>query len=669
MRYSVLFLVSLLLIVSTPAEEVVLRPGETLEGLAERALGQAGLWRLLLSVNEDLALRDPRPGEHLALPGPEVGWAELVAGNGHVVIGRDHGGFEPLHPDTAVAPGDTARTGELSTAELSVGGTRVILSPSTGLRLEGVIRSDEATSTLLEILYGRVRVVLEAVLGDGDEFRISGPTAVAIVRGTDFEISVPEPGVTQIAVFRGRVLVEPRLLGKPTEGSFELGPGEGAIIREHGVNLVGLPGEPRPIRPADGAVLVFAADSRRSVCFDWEAPGGATRASFQLAADPAFTRLYDERVTAGDGLRLELAPGEYYWRVAAVDDNGLRGPFGPARSFGVVIDDTPPELEIQGWRLGGGGRTLIVWGETVDAVNLVVGTGPVPLSGDGAFEVTVPTSAYGGSLPLVARDEAGNSKEYRLVFRIPDLPVGLVGPTGGTGLNALVSTQSLEPWSLRVSLGADYYDWLIGTTPPEYNPLLRSAQPWIAASLGLGGWGEFALKAPYVNMIFSGGETFAGMGDLMLAGKLSPPQTSNFTYAVYTRAALPTGPEYPETDGVAFYRPPVDLGLSTPNGRVALVAGLALQYDFLKGGLLCNLGYDFTGEGGLQGGLGFVWAATGWLSLSLEGQYSVSPLNDFSLIPGFHFRAADLELSLHLSVPLAEDEVLEAGIAVILFEL
>ncbi len=670
MRRSVLFLVPLLLVSSIPAEEVVLRPGESLEGLAERALGQAGLWRLLLSVNEGLAERDPRPGELLRLPGPEVGWAELVAGNGHVVIGRDHGGFEPLYPDTAVAPGDTARTGELSTAELSVGGARVTLSPNTGLRLEGIIRSDEAASTLLELLYGRVRSVLEAVLGDGDEFRISGPTAVAIVRGTDFEISVPGPGVTQIAVYRGRVLVEPRLLGEATAERFELGPGEGAVIREHGVTRVDLPGEPRPVQPGEGAVLVFSADARRGVRFDWEAPAGATRASFQLAADPVCTRLYEEReLAAGDGLRLELAPGEYHWRVAALDDNGLRGPFGPVRTFSVVIDDTPPELDIRGWRLGGGGRTLTVWGETVDAVNLVIGTGPVPLSGDGAFEVTVPTGAYSGSLSLVVRDEAGNSKEYRLVFRLPDLPVGLVGPTGGTGLSSLLSARSLKPWGFRIALGADYYDWLVGGTFPEYTPLVRAVQPWMAASLGLGGWGEFSLKAPYVNQIFYDGETFAGMGDLALEGKLSPPAPGDFSYALYAKLAFPTGPTYPERDDVANYRPPVDMGWQTPDGSAALAAGLALQYDFLKGGVLLNLGYDFTGEGGSQGGLGFIWAATDWLSLSVEGQYNLSPLNDFSFIPGFHFRAADLELSLYVSLPLAGNEVLETGLAIVLFEL
>ena len=110
--------------------------------------------------------------------------------------------------------------------------------------------------------------MLEAVLGDGDEFRISGPTAVAIVRGTDFEISVPGPGVTQIAVYRGRVLVEPRLLGEATAERFELGPGEGAVIREHGVTRVDLPGEPRPVQPGEGAVLVRSVPAELAVLRD-----------------------------------------------------------------------------------------------------------------------------------------------------------------------------------------------------------------------------------------------------------------------------------------------------------------------------------------------------------------------------------------------------------------
>jgi hypothetical protein len=668
MRHSFILLSVLLSLCPAFGDEAVLRPGESLEGLAERALGQAGLWRLLLAVNEGLAGREPGPGERLTLPGPEVGWAELVTGNGHVVVGRDHGGFEPLHPDTAIAPGDTARTGELSTAELSVGGVRVTLSPSTGLRLEGVVRSEEAASTLLELLYGRVRVVLEAALGDSDEFRIRGPTAVAIVRGTDFELSAPDAGVTRIAVYRGRVRIEPRLGGEP----FELGPGEGAVVREHGVVQVDLLDGPAALRPDDGETLVFAADARRSVRFAWDAPEGATRVFFQLAADPGCALLREERELAADGeLRLELAPGEYYWRAAAVDDNGLRGPFSPVRRLRVDIDDTPPELEIGGWRLGGGGRTLTLWGTTVDAANLVVGTSPVPLSGDGGFEATVPAGAYDGSLPLIVRDTAGNSKEYRLVFRLPDLPVGLVGPTGGTGLSTLSSARILEPWALRVALGADYYDRLLGSTIPEYVPLARAVQPWLAVSLGLGGWGELSLEAPYVNQIFTDGEAFAGMGDLSLEGRLSPPVSGDLAYALYARLALPTGPSYPERDEGARYRLPVDLGPGTPDGRANLAAGLALQCDFLKGGILLNLGYEFAEGGGLEGGIGFVWAATDWFTLSVENQYGLSTYKEYSFIPGFHFRVADLEISLTLGVPLGGggDGALEAGLAVILFEM
>ncbi|OGD75318.1 MAG: hypothetical protein A2Y64_05485 [Candidatus Coatesbacteria bacterium RBG_13_66_14] len=255
------------------------------------------------------------------------------------------------------------------------------------------------------------------------------------------------------------------------------------------------------------------------------------------------------------------------------------------------------------------------------------------------------------------------------MFHIPDLPVGLVGPTGGIGLSTLASARGPEPWSLRVSLGADYYDRLVGLTFPEYVPLERVVRPWMAVSFGLGGWGEFSLEAPYVNQIFAGGETFGGMGDLELAGKLAPPAPGDFAYALYARAVLPTGPTYPERDNVADYRPPVDLGPGTPDGRAALAAGLALQYDFLKGGVLGNLGYDFADGGGLEGGIGFVWAATGWFTLSVEGQYALSTYNESSLIPGFHFRVADLEFSLTLGVPLDGDGALETGLAVVLFEL
>jgi hypothetical protein len=96
---------------------------------------------------------------------------------------------------------------------------------------------------------------------------------------------------------------------------------------------------PAPVAPADGAVLALGVPH-----FEWRGDVVATPAAMgaydiQLAADPAFARLADEDRVAAVIRRYvpdrELAPGDYWWRVAAAGPAGTRGPWSAARRFSV----------------------------------------------------------------------------------------------------------------------------------------------------------------------------------------------------------------------------------------------------------------------------------------------------------------------------------------------
>lgn len=96
---------------------------------------------------------------------------------------------------------------------------------------------------------------------------------------------------------------------------------------------------PAPAEPSDGAMVTTGIPH-----FEWHGgmaatPEGMTACDIQVAGDEEFRRVVDEdRIAAV--IRwyvpdMELAPGDYWWRVAGVDAGGKRGPWSAARKFSV----------------------------------------------------------------------------------------------------------------------------------------------------------------------------------------------------------------------------------------------------------------------------------------------------------------------------------------------
>jgi len=79
--------------------------------------------------------------------------------------------------------------------------------------------------------------------------------------------------------------------------------------------------------------------------FHWsQAPNGY---HFQLAQGQDFKTLIMEQVEQSENrlqLKTPLSPGDYYWRVAARDAQGKRGPFSNPQHFEYRIKPHPPEL-------------------------------------------------------------------------------------------------------------------------------------------------------------------------------------------------------------------------------------------------------------------------------------------------------------------------------------
>lgn len=131
---------------------------------------------------------------------------------------------------------------------------------------------------------------------------------------------------------------------------------------QHRLTIDARPEPPFAISPADGAVLAEARP-----LFKWTRREGNVGYRFQLARDAAFAEpLLDRADLRNDSLAPgdDLPPGEYYWRIAAIDETEGQGPFGGAQRLRRLPG--APALELRAreqkpairWQPGGAGERL-----------------------------------------------------------------------------------------------------------------------------------------------------------------------------------------------------------------------------------------------------------------------------------------------------------------------
>ena len=116
----------------------------------------------------------------------------------------------------------------------------------------------------------------------------------------------------------------------------------------------------RPEPPAYLAPRGHAKAPVGKVDFAWAANANASRARLQVATDPAFGQVIDDRDNLDTAnLSADIAqPGTYYWRLASIRPSGDHGPFGDPQSFELRPLPEPPT----GGRSADGKSLVFKWG-------------------------------------------------------------------------------------------------------------------------------------------------------------------------------------------------------------------------------------------------------------------------------------------------------------------
>lgn len=214
------------------------------------------------------------------------------------------------------------------------------------LRGSRILRSRRS---FMIVVTGRLRGRMDGSASGNVKLQIALPTGLAEIdtrdsldQKTEFEINVLPDASTTIAVFKGVAKVSAN--------------GETVSVHANEVTKIekkAVPVAPELIldpvllnRPASQKIYYYR-DFPPEILFGWGESSKGKEYQFQISKDVVFTKIrLHESQKKSEFLYGNLKKGVYFWRVAAVDEQGVLGRWSAVRKIEVVQLLTPPKLEV-----------------------------------------------------------------------------------------------------------------------------------------------------------------------------------------------------------------------------------------------------------------------------------------------------------------------------------
>ena len=313
---------------TTPMAEAplqyLMKRGDTLIDLARTYLRQSSDYRQL---QRDNTIANPRripTGRTIdidpALLRTRSDPARLESFRGDVRILRASQSVS-LEQGMTLLEGDVVATGAGAFARLNFSdGSHTVVPSNSRLRLDRLRRYviNDAADHRLVIDQGRAEIRVSPRQRPGT-FRVTTPTAISAVRGTDFRVAYDATsGISATGVLGGSVAVA----GTGNDSGYLFEPGRGAVIRQgqDGVTAVSLLSAPVM---GDASVLQTAKTLR----FDVSAPDGTAITRGWIGADAGLLDPVTEiEAPAGQPLNLtDLPEGQWFLRLSAVSADSMEG--------------------------------------------------------------------------------------------------------------------------------------------------------------------------------------------------------------------------------------------------------------------------------------------------------------------------------------------------------
>ncbi|MBB97454.1 MAG: hypothetical protein CML68_23000 [Rhodobacteraceae bacterium] len=302
----------------------------------------------------------------------------------------------------------SASTTQITFRDLS----RLRLNPNSNATIQRM-RSDPLTGgevTKVSLAEGDFYALLNQ-LSEKTQFEIDVPGIETTTNSADFWIKNDQTGARFVNYDAADLEI------RAGDDRIMVSEGEGVVLTGQGAERTRVLTAPSLVSPTLDATLY-----RQTVGFAWDVFEGAQAYWLEVAADPGFNEM---RVTEWGldrtGFDAALPPGEYHWRVSALDALGLPGEWSTAWPFSVRVDTTPPFLTL----LAPGDDTLTdtpsieLLGASEPGARVTLNGNDLPLGADGSFLETVALQPGPNRLTVDAEDPAGNtsSRSQTVIYR------------------------------------------------------------------------------------------------------------------------------------------------------------------------------------------------------------------------------------------------------------
>jgi hypothetical protein len=367
-------------------------PGDTLIGIGQTYLRNPLDWPKIQSVNKVAVAKHLPVNSRLKIPVELLKLTpapvDVVSVNGNVRFKPADASFQPLKAGATLSGGEIVLTGPASTVSYRFAdNTRLTQQASSKLRFGRLAGYGKTgmVSTELSLDSGRLEARAGKQLSPAGGFQVRTPVSVAGVRGTDFRLNVADDGKS--------------MRNEVTTGAVAVS-AEGAEVNvEAGFGTYTEQGKP----PAPPVRLLARPDlsalpqriMRLPASLTWPADGDARGWRVQLSGEVDFQNVMrDERVASPEvRWHEDLADGDYFLRVRAIDAHGLEG-FNADHAFRLDTRPLPP-LPLKpalGESLGDADVEL-VWSPAEGARGYLLQLAPTPEFGQDLIERRLPVSA------------------------------------------------------------------------------------------------------------------------------------------------------------------------------------------------------------------------------------------------------------------------------------
>ncbi|MBT8120183.1 MAG: FecR domain-containing protein [Gammaproteobacteria bacterium] len=329
--------------------EYTFRPGDSIWKIAEKYTTSVNNWDEIQKINKIRQGPDRkiRPGTRIVIPVSMLKLqptpAVVIAVSGDAILFRANGEESAIATGTKLYNGDRVVTADKQSlrmqfadkSELQVlSNSEVVLDKLSHHKDTGMV------DTRIRLNNGSVNTWVEKQRPDS-HYEIRTPAAITAVRGTAFRLSSDSDNISRTEVTEGIVAVSAGDAEKDVPDGF-------GIVAEKDKPL------PEPVKLLDAPDVSDNMSADRSeLHVSWKELDGAKAYRYRLASDEQFNQTIIDGSTEDSSIKLtDLAPGQYYLQVRAIDQYKLEG-IDAVNDYDIQQPPPPPPpvVEDDSWKV------------------------------------------------------------------------------------------------------------------------------------------------------------------------------------------------------------------------------------------------------------------------------------------------------------------------------